>query len=222
MSQEQILDALQFIDDDMIESVNVLRKYPERHRFLWLNYVAVAACVVLAIFGGLRFFDGNAPMQEGSDSNGGTSNTNEMQNDVENIFGSEENKNYYTDQNTQNDNSSFRDEAGDSTGATSNGSMGSSPNSSTGDVCFAATVYMEITEISDNSFKGKVLKRAVVGNKIHFEENQIVTVIYSKSTNENLHTLLIEDLSVGEKVHVFYGRIEDDTIYTPRIEYELF
>ena len=55
MSQEQIIDALEFIDDDIIESVNVLRKYPERHKHLWLNYVAVAACVVLAIFGGFKY-----------------------------------------------------------------------------------------------------------------------------------------------------------------------
>ena len=94
--------------------------------------------------------------------------------------------------------------------------------STSGSVCFAASVYMEVIEIGDNSFKGKVLKKAVVGNSTHFEENQVVTVIYSKSTNENLHTLLIEDLSVGEKVYVFYGKIESGTIYTPRIRYEKF
>ena len=209
MSQEQILDALEFIDDDMIESVNVLRKYPERHKHLWLNYVAVAACVVLAIFGGFKLLSSNAPTQEHSSSNGGTNqtdNADDMFGDIADTENSDENNKFE-------DNGSFRDE---STGATSGSS------STTGDACFAATVYMEITEIGDNSFKGKVLKRAVVGNSTHFEENQVVTVIYSKSTNENLHTLLIEDLSVGEKVYVFYGRIESDTIYTPRIEYELF
>ena len=209
MNQEQILDALEFIDDDMIESVNVLRKYPERHKHLWLNYVAVAACVVLAIFGGFKFLGSNAPTQEQSNSNGGTSQTD----DAIDMFGDIADTENSNENNKFEDNSSFRDE---STGATSGSS------STTGDACFAATVYMEITEIGDNSFKGKVLKRAVVGNSTHFEENQVVTVIYSKSTNENLHTLLIEDLSVGEKVYVFYGRIESDTIYTPRIEYELF
>lgn len=209
MNQEQILDALEFIDDDMIESVNVLRKYPDHHKHLWLNYVAVAACVVLAIFGGFKFLGSNAPTQEQSNSNGGTSQTD----DVIDMFGDIADTENSNENNKFEDNSSFRDE---STGATSGSS------SATGDACFAATVYMEITEIGDNSFKGKVLKRAVVGNSTHFEENQVVTVIYSKSTNENLHTLLIEDLSVGEKVYVFYGRIESDTIYTPRIEYELF
>lgn len=209
MNQEQILDALEFIDDDMIESVNVLRKYPDRNKHLWLNYVAVAACVVLAIFGGFKFLGSNAPTQEQSNSNGGTSQTD----DAIDMFGDIADTENSNENNKFEDNSSFRDE---STGATSGSS------STTGDACFAATVYMEITEIGDNSFKGKVLKRAVVGNSTHFEENQVVTVIYSKSTNENLHTLLIEDLSVGEKVYVFYGRIESDTIYTPRIEYELF
>ena len=207
MNQEQILDALEFIDDDMIESVNVLRKYPERHKHLWLNYVAVAACVVLAIFGGFKYLGNNVSTENNSSANnGGTS----QMSGIADMVGDAENKNESADQSTSDDNASHRDEFAGSTG------------SSTEDVCFAATVYMEITEIGDNNFKGKVLKKAVVANKTHFEENQIVTVIYSKSTNENLHTLLIEDLSVGEKVYVFYGRIESDTIYTPRIEYELF
>lgn len=214
MSGEKLIDALEFIDDDMIESVNALRKHPERHKHLWLNYVAVAACVMLAIFGGFKFFDSNVSTENSSSVNNGS--TGEMHDDIENMFGDVENKIESADQITQDDNSSFRDEVAGSTGAISGSS------STTGDVCFAATVYMEITEIGNNSFKGKVLKKAVVGNKTHFEENQIVTVIYSKSTNENLHTLLIEDLSVGEKVYVFYGRNESDTIYTPRIEYELF
>ena len=212
MNQEQILDALEFIDDDMIESVNVLRKYPDRHKHLWLNYVAVAACVVLAIFGGFKLMGSNAPTQEQSNSNGGTNQTD----DAVDMFGDIADTENSNENNKFEDNSSFRDESIDSTGAISGSS------STTGDVCFAATVYMEITEIGDNSFKGKVLKKAVVANKTHFEENQIVTVIYNESTNENLHTLLIKDLSVGEKVYVFYGRIESDTIYTPRIEYELF
>ena len=207
MNQEQILDALEFIDDDMIESVNVLRKYPDRHKHLWLNYVAVAACVVLAIFGGIKYLGNNVSTENNSSANnGGTS----QMSGIADMVGDAENKNESADQSTSDDNASHRDEFAGSTG------------SSTEDVCFAATDYMEITEIGDNNFKGKVLKKAVVANKTHFEENQIVTVIYSKSTNENLHTLLIEDLSVGEKVYVFYGRIESDTIYTPRIEYELF
>ena len=207
MNQEQILDALEFIDYDMIESVNVLRKYPDRHKHLWLNYVAVAACVVLAIFGGFKYLGNNVSTENNSSANnGGTS----QMSGIADMVGDAENKNESADQSTSNDNASHRDEFAGSTG------------NSTEDVCFAATVYMEITEIGDNSFKGKVLKKAVVANKTHFEENQIVTVIYNGSTNENLHTLLIEDLSVGEKVYVFYGRIESDTIYTPRIEYELF
>ena len=213
MNEERLLDALEFIDDDMIECVNILRKYPERHKHLWFNYVAVAACVVLAIFGGFKYLGSNAPTQD-SNSNGGT---NEMQNEAADMFGDAANKEQNGDSGTLDNNSSFRDEVGGSTGATSD--LG---NSSTADVCFAATVYIEITEIGDNSFKGKVLKKAVVANKTHFEENQIVTVIYNESTNENLHTLLIKDLSIGEKVYVFYGKIEYDTIYTPRIEYELF
>lgn len=204
MNQEQILDALEFIDDDMIESVNVLRKYPDRHKHLWLNYVAVAACVVLAIFGGFKYLGNNVSTENNSSANnGGTS----QMSGIADMVGDAENKNESADQSTSDDNASHRDEFAGSTG------------NSTEDVCFAATVYMEITEIGDNSFKGKVLKKAVVANKTHFEENQIVTVIYSKSTNENLDTLFIEDLSVGEKVYVIYGE-PNDTIYTPYIRYD--
>ena len=213
MSQEQIIDALEFIDDDMIESVNVLRKYPERHKHLWLNYVAVAACIMLAIFGGFKYLGNNVSTENHSSvNNGGTS----QMSGIADMVGDAENKNESADQITQDDNSSFRDEFAGSTGSTEN------TGSSTEDICFAASVYIEITEISDNSFKGKVLKKAVVGNSTHFEENQIVTVIYSESTNEKLDTLLIKDLSVGEKVYVFYGKIESGTIYTSRIQYEKF
>lgn len=205
MSGEKLLDAFQFIDDDMIESVNVLRKYPERHKHLWVNYVAVAACVVLAIFGGFKYLDGNTPTQENSSASDSAEDMNIGANDCASQADGDVDNTNVVDENKE-----FRDEFA---GSTSN---------TTGDVCFAATVYMEITEIGDNSFKGKVLKKAVVGNTTHFDENQIVTVIYSESTNKNLHTLLIEDLSVGEKVYVFYGKIESDTIYTPRIQYELF
>ncbi|MBE6803636.1 MAG: hypothetical protein E7528_01905 [Ruminococcaceae bacterium] len=213
MSQEQIIDALEFIDDDMIESVNVLRKYPERHKHLWLNYVAVAACIMLAIFGGFNYLGNNVSTENNSSANNGG--TNQM-NDAADTVGGAENKIESADQITQDDNSSFRDEFAGSTSSTEN------TGSSTEDICFAASVYIEITEISDNSFKGKVLKKAVVGNSTHFEENQIVTVIYSESTNEKLDTLLIKDLSVGEKVYVFYGKIESGTIYTSRIQYEKF
>ena len=74
MSQEQIIDALEFIDDDMIESVNVLRKYPERHKHLWLNYVAVAACIMLAIFGGFKYLGNNVSTENHSSVNNGSTN----------------------------------------------------------------------------------------------------------------------------------------------------
>lgn len=211
MNHEKILDALEFIDDDMIERVDVLRKFPERHHRVWLNYVAVAACVVLAIFGGFKYFDGHFATQENSATGDSVNNS---ENDAVDIYGDANYKDESSDQlNTDNgnanvdENKEFRDEFGGST---------------SGSVCYAASVYMEVIEIDDNSFKGKALKKAVVGNSTHFEENQIVTVIYSESTNGNLDTIPIEDLSVGEKVYVFYGKIEAGTIYTPRIQYEKF
>lgn len=206
MNQEQILDALEFIDDDMIECVNVLRKYPERHKHLWLNYVAVAACVVLAIFGGFKLMGSNAPTQEQSNSNSGTNQTD----DAVDMFGDIADTENSNENNKFEDNSSFRDE---STGSASNS------GSSTDISWHYRPVYMEITEISDNSFKGRVIEQVKVSGETHFNKNQIVTVIYRESEYAKYDTLLIKDLKLGEKVYVIYGE-PADTIYTPYIRYD--
>ncbi len=211
MSEERLLDALEFIDDDMIECVNVLRKYPERHKHLWLNYVAVAACIVLAIFGGFKFLSSNAPTQEHSNSNGGTSQTD----DADDMFGDIADTENSNENNKFEDNSSFRDESTENTGATSNGNMGSSTDIS----WHYRPVYMEITEISENSFKGRVIEQVKVSGETHFSKNQVVTVIYRESEYADYDTLLIKDLKLGEKVYVIYGE-PADTIYTPYIRYD--
>ena len=210
MSQEQILDALEFIDDDMIESVNVLRKYPERHKHLWLNYVAVAACIMLAIFGGFKYLGNNVSTENNSSANnGGTS----QMSGIADMVGDAENKNESADQITQDDNSSFRDEFAGSTGSTENA------GSSTDISWHYRPVYMEITEISGNSFKGRVIEQVKVSGQTHFSKNQVVTVIYRESEYADYDTLLIKDLKLGEKVYVIYGE-PADTIYTPYIRYD--
>lgn len=210
MSQEQILDALEFIDDDMIESVNVLRKYPERHKHLWLNYVAVAACIMLAIFGGFKYLGNNVSTENNSSANnGGTS----QMSGIADMVGDAENKNESADQITQDDNSSFRDEFAGSTGSTENA------GSSTDISWHYRPVYMEITEISGNSFKGRVIEQVKVSGETHFSKNQVVTVIYRESEYADYDTLLIKDLKLGEKVYVIYGE-PADTIYTPYIRYD--
>lgn len=210
MSQEQIIDALEFIDDDMIESVNVLRKYPERHKHLWLNYVAVAACIMLAIFGGFKYLGNNVSTENNSSANnGGTS----QMSGIADMVGDAENKNESADQITQDDNSSFRDEFAGSTGSTENA------GSSTDISWHYRPVYMEITEISVNSFKGRVIEQVKVSGETHFSKNQVVTVIYRESEYADYDTLLIKDLKLGEKVYVIYGE-PADTIYTPYIRYD--
>ncbi len=190
MNHEQILDALEFIDDDMIESVNVLRKYPERHKHLWLNYVAVAACVLLAIFGGFKYFDGNAPIQE--NSNGGTGSTNEM-NGSANIVGDAENKNESADQITSDDNGNLRDEFAGSTGSTQN------TGSSTDVSWHYNPAYLLITEVNDNGFKAKVLDNDEERND--FEIGQTVNMIYDDDANFRG----VETLKTGDKVYVYYS-----------------
>lgn len=210
MNQEQILDALEFIDDDMIESVNVLRKYPDRHKHLWLNYVAVAACVVLAIFGGFKYLGNNVSTENNSSANnGGTS----QMSGIADMVGDAENKNESADQITQDDDGSFRDEFAGSTGSTENA------GSSTDISWHYRPVYMEITEISGNSFKGRVIEQVKVSGETHFSKNQVVTVIYRESEYADYDTLLIKDLKLGEKVYVIYGE-PADTIHTPYIRYD--
>lgn len=211
MNQEQILDAIEFIDDDMIESVNVLRKYPDRHKHLWLNYVAVAACIMLAIFGGFKYLGNNVSTENNSSANnGGTS----QMSGIADMVGDAANKMEYADQSTSDDNASHRDEFAGSTGATSN--LGSSTDVS----WHYSPVYMEITEISENSFKGRVINRVTVNGETHFEKNQVVTVIYRKDPYADFDTLLIKDLKLGEKVYVIYGEPIKDTIYTSYIRYD--
>ena len=211
MNQEQILDAIEFIDDDMIESVNVLRKYPDRHKHLWLNYVAVAACIMLAIFGGFKYLGNNVSTENNSSANnGGTS----QMSGIADMVGDAANKMEYADQSTSDDNASHRDEFAGSTGATSN------PGSSTDVSWHYSPVYMEITEISENSFKGRVINRVTVNGETHFEKNQVVTVIYRKDPYADFDTLLIKDLKLGEKVYVIYGEPVKDTIYTSYIRYD--
>ena len=204
MSEERLLDALEFIDDDMIECVNVLRKYPERHKHLWLNYVAVAACVVLAIFGGFKYLGNNVSTENNSSANnGGTS----QMSGIADMVGDAENKNESADQSTSDDNASHRDEFAGSTDSLTDVSWHYRP------------VYMEITEISENSFRGMVIEQVKVSGETHFNKNQIITVIYRESQYAKYDTLLIKNLSVGEKVYVIYGE-PNDTIYTPYIRYD--
>ena len=204
MNQEQILDALEFIDDDMIESVNVLRKYPDRHKHLWLNYVAVAACVVLAIFGGFKYLGNNVSTENNSSANnGGTS----QMSGIADMVGDAENKNESADQSISDDNGNLRDEFAGSTDSLTDVSWHYRP------------VYMEITEISENSFRGRVIEQVKVSGETHFNKNQIITVIYRESQYAKYDTLFIKDLSVGEKVYVIYGE-PNDTIYTPYIRYD--
>ena len=78
---------------------------------------------------------------------------------------------------------------------------------------------MEITEISVNSFKGRVIEQVKVSGETHFSKNQVVTVIYRESEYADYDTLLIKDLKLGEKVYVIYGE-PANTIYTPYIRYD--
>lgn len=48
MKQEQIHDALNYLDDDMIESVGALRNSPKRSR-AWIKWCAMAACFTLIV-----------------------------------------------------------------------------------------------------------------------------------------------------------------------------
>lgn len=185
MNHEKILDALEFIDDDMIERVDVLRNAHKGHRRVWLNYVAVAACVVLAIFGGFKLFDSNFPTQENSVTGDSLNNAT---NDAVDIYGDAEHKNESAEQLKPSDNGAFRDEivGGNTSGTVQTGKPQYNP------------AYLLITEIHNNGFKAQVID--VDKNHNDLEINQLINVIY----DENAKIEGVENLKQGDKVFVYY------------------
>lgn len=213
MNQEKILDALEHIDDDMIECVNVLRKYPERHKFLWLNYVAVVACVMLAIFGGFAFFGNEFEVSENSAASDAS---NQIQSEDDIIhFGDLLDKNKTDGYNSVQDES--REELAGSTGGTSDGNTINGNTGTTGssqDVCYHyKPAYVEILEINDNGFKARVIDDDK--NRNDLEKNQTVTVVY----DENIKLKDAESIKIGNKVYVYYGVDTDNS--TQIIAYEI-
>ena len=55
MNKDLIFDAMEYIDDNMLEDVNALRSgSPEKHNRIWMRYISAAACVCI-VLGGLLF-----------------------------------------------------------------------------------------------------------------------------------------------------------------------
>lgn len=54
MRAEDLLDAFQYLDDDMIESVDLIRRNPAQRRSHWPKLLATAACLCL-IWTGMRY-----------------------------------------------------------------------------------------------------------------------------------------------------------------------
>ena len=53
MNKELIMDAMEYIDDDMLEDVNTLRSVsPLKRSRIWMRYASAAACVCI-ILGGM-------------------------------------------------------------------------------------------------------------------------------------------------------------------------
>lgn len=194
MNQDKILDALNLLDDDMIEAVDVLRIKP-KVRFKWGHSLAVAACVAVAVFGAFAFWGSDNSPEFSADSN---IEDNVFQENAEDIF--EEEKSSFNDiADTENKNNSNCAEEG----RIESHSLAWPP------------VYVEILE-----FNGRGLKACVIRDNgcKHFEENEILTVIYG----DEYYALTTPDFKIGDKVYVFYWIDKNDrlTIYTSDIVYE--
>lgn len=184
MNSEKILDAMEFIDEDILESVDVLRKHPDGHRFLWLNYIAVAACLVFAVIGAVSLFDSptapetNNESQEIIDGNIGVEDfmTDDMHDSV--TDGSNAGKEEFAGSTTDN----YTD-------------SGTSGNTTTNTLASVA-LYVEITEITSDGFNANVIE----SNGTGLYDNQPVTVIYNGPQE-----LEISDFNVGDKVYLKYN-----------------
>ena len=89
MNKELIMDAMEYIDDELLEDVNMLRSgNPLKRSRIWMRYVSAAACVCIILGGMLfvsRFYnmkpypesDGadNEMMAEGADGLSGSGDT---------------------------------------------------------------------------------------------------------------------------------------------------
>lgn len=73
MSQELFFDAMEYIDDDMIEAVDALRsqKSTKANR-VWMRYASLAACAVIAVAGvfaaGRYMLSDSAETEDGADN----------------------------------------------------------------------------------------------------------------------------------------------------------
>lgn len=68
MSKEQILDALNLLDDDMIEAVDALRDKTKR-KIPWIKYMSLVACMCVVILGAyalkqIEFFRDNSMTED--------------------------------------------------------------------------------------------------------------------------------------------------------------
>ncbi len=53
MNSEKILDAMEFVNEDYINQVYTLKQHPKSFKLVWIKYISIAACVIIAIFGAL-------------------------------------------------------------------------------------------------------------------------------------------------------------------------
>ena len=89
MNKDLIMDAMEYIDDELLEDVNMLRSgSPLKRSRIWMRYASAAACVCIVLGGMLfvsRFYnmksypesDGadNEMMAEGADGLSGSGDT---------------------------------------------------------------------------------------------------------------------------------------------------
>ena len=70
MKKEDLIDALSLIDEDMIEKTDRLRKERQSRKRKYRSIAAAAACFLIAVYSGIRFFpwEGNETLPVSSDS----------------------------------------------------------------------------------------------------------------------------------------------------------
>ena len=78
MNKDLILDAMEFIDDELLEDVNTLRSGSPKRSRIWMRYASAAACVCI-VLGGMIFLS-RFGLYDGHEESDGMSNENMTEN----------------------------------------------------------------------------------------------------------------------------------------------
>ena len=195
MIPENLHDALNLIDNDMIEAVDTLRQKKIKKKRISIRIVTTAAsCFFVALFCiiAIKFIDlpDSSPHDEGKINNG------EVKNEISESIDSEEPDGEYNDEYSDSASDNFEEEA--------SGSMSDMENSGGMPNLTLEKVTLTVSELDAHGFYGIIIDER---DNVIFSVGDTVRVVFSESANEK-HPVLSE----GDIVDVTYYEYEEEGI----------